>query len=301
MLIYHFLKDLVNIKFNFDIGKKTWFGSGGKTRILLVINNLKSLKFLLKNLPKSQPIFLIGAGSNIIVRDGGINGITIKLGEGFKKIDFIKKSKIINIGSAAKDLDISKFCYENSIGNFEFLRGIPGTLGGNIRMNAGCFGSSISDKLISCTIINRDGNVKEILKENLIFNYRFSSIPKDSIVIEAKFEALLKNKKSIKEKLKKINNERVLNQPINYRTGGSTFKNTSKESAWKLIDKINFRGKVLGGAKVSNLHTNFLINNGKASSLDLELLGEEIRSKVKKRYNINLDWELIRVGQFKKI
>ena len=301
MLIYHFFKDLINIKINFDIGKKTWFGTGGKARVLLVINNLKSLQFLLKTLPKSQPIFLMGAGSNIIVRDGGINGITIKLGKEFKKIDLIKKKKIINIGSAVKDLDISKFCYENSIGNFEFLRGIPGTLGGNIKMNAGCFGSSISDRLISCTIIDRNGNIKEILKENLVFDYRFSSIPIDSIVIEAKFEALPKNKKLIKEKLKEINNERTLNQPINFRTGGSTFKNTSKESAWKLIDKINFRGKVIGGAKVSNLHTNFLINDGKASSLDLELLGEEIRSKVKKKYDINLDWELIRVGQFKKI
>ena len=165
MLIYHFFKDLINIKINYDIGKKTWFGTGGKSRVLLVINNLKSLKFLLKVLPNSQPIFLIGAGSNLIVRDGGINGITIKLGKDFKKIDYIKKRKIINIGSAAKDLDISKFCYENSIGNFEFLRGIPGTLGGNIKMNAGCFGSSISDRLISCKIINREGNIKEILKE----------------------------------------------------------------------------------------------------------------------------------------
>ena len=301
MLINHFFKDLINIKINYDIGKKTWFGTGGKSKVLLVINNLKSLKFLLKVLPNSQPIFLIGAGSNLIVRDGGINGITIKLGKDFKKIDYIKKRKIINIGSAAKDLDISKFCYENSIGNFEFLRGIPGTLGGNIKMNAGCFGSSISDRLISCKIINRDGNIKEILKENLIFNYRFSSIPKDSIVIEAKFKAITKNKKKIQEMLKKITNKRTLNQPVNFRTGGSTFKNPPKESAWKLIDKINFRGKILGGAKVSDLHTNFLINNGNANSLDLELLGEEIRNKVKKKYNINLDWELIRVGQFKKI
>jgi UDP-N-acetylmuramate dehydrogenase len=301
MLIYHFFKDLINIKINYDIGKKTWFGTGGKARVLLVINNLKSLKFLLKVLPDSQPIFLIGAGSNLIVRDGGIDGITIKLGKDFKKIDYIKKRQIINIGSAAKDLDISKFCYENSIGNFEFLKGIPGTLGGNIKMNAGCFGSSISDRLISCKIINRNGNIKEILKENLIFDYRFSSIPKDSIVIEAKFKALTKNKKAIKEMLKKITKKRTLSQPINFRTGGSTFKNTPKESAWKLIDKINFRGKILGGAKVSDLHTNFLINNGNANSLDLELLGEEIRSKVKKRYNIDLDWELIRVGQFKKI
>ena len=301
MLIYHFFKDLVGIKINYDIGKKTWFGTGGKAKALLVINNLKSLKFLLKILPKSQPIFLMGAGSNVIVRDGGINGLTIKLGKDFKKIDYIKKKKIINIGSAAKDLDISKFCYENSIGNFEFLRGIPGTLGGNIIMNAGCFGSSISDELISCTVINRNGNIQKLFKKSLRFDYRFSSIPKDSIVINAEFKAITKNKRTIKQMLKKITSKRMLSQPINFRTGGSTFKNTKKEPAWKLIDKINFRGKVIGGAKVSDLHTNFLINKGTANSLDLELLGEEIRSKVKKKYNINLDWELIRVGQFKKI
>ena len=168
-------------------------------------------------------------------------------------------------------------------------------------MNAGCFGSSISDKLISCTIINRNGHIKKLPKESLKFDYRFSSIPKDSIVIEAEFKAITKNKTIIKQMLKKINNERTSNQPVNFRTGGSTFKNTSDESAWKLIDKINFRGKIIGGAKVSELHTNFLINNGNANSLDLELLGEEIRTKVKKKYNINLDWELKRVGQFKKI
>ena len=194
MLIYHFFKDLVDIKINYEIGKKTWFGTGGKTKILLVINNLKSLKFLLKLVPKSQPIFLLGAGSNVIVRDGGINGITVKLGKDFKKIDYIKGRKIIDIGSAAKDLDISRFCYENSIGNFEFLRGIPGTLGGNIKMNAGCFGSSISDELISCRIIDRKGNIKKLLKEDLRFDYRFSSIPGDSIVLDAKFKAVTKIK-----------------------------------------------------------------------------------------------------------
>ncbi len=301
MLIYHFFKDLINIKINYDIGKKTWFGTGGNAKIIIIINNLKSLKFLLKILPKSHPIFLIGAGSNIIVREGGIDGITIKLGKEFKKIDYIKEKKLINIGSAVRDLDISKFCYKNSIGNFEFLRGIPGTLGGNIVMNAGCFGSSISDKLLSCKIIDRNGNIKKLMKESLRFDYRFSSIPKDSIIIDAQFKAITKNKTIIKRMLKKITNERTLSQPVNLRTGGSTFKNTPNESAWKLIDKINFRGKIIGGAKVSNLHTNFLINNGNANSLDLELLGEEIRSKVKKKCNINLDWELKRVGKFKKI
>ncbi len=301
MLIYHFFKDLVGIKVNYDIGKKTWFGTGGKAKILLVINNLKSLNFLLKLVPKSKPIFLLGAGSNVIVRDGGIDGITIKLGKDFKRIDYIKEKKIINIGSAAKDLDISKFCYENSIGNFEFLRGIPGTLGGNIKMNAGCYGSSISDELISCTIIKRNGNIEELQKQHLRFDYRFSSIPRDSIVIDAKFKAITKDKKIIKRMLKKITDERIFSQPINSRTGGSTFKNPPTEPAWKLIDKINFRGKIKGGAKVSDIHTNFLINNGNANSLDLELLGEEIKSKVKKKYNINLDWELIRVGKFKKI
>ncbi len=301
MSLYFFLKDIIKLKFNYSLGKKTWFGTGGKSSVFLVINNTQSLRFLLKIIPKSIPIFLIGAGSNIIIRDGGIDGITIKLGKDFKKIIFYKERGILKVGGGAKDLDIAKFCHKNSIGGFEFLRGIPGTLGGNIRMNAGCFGSFISDKLINCELINRTGKIKKLNKKDINFNYRSSSINNEDIVLNAEFNVKLTKQNTIAKKLKEISNSRMLSQPVNSRTGGSTFKNPDELSAWKLIEKANFRGKKFGGANVSSKHTNFLINNGTASSLDLEILGEEIRSSVKERFNINLDWELIRIGNFKKI
>ena len=301
MSLYYFLKDIVKLKFNYNLGKKTWFGTGGKSSIFLVINNIESLCFFLKIIPKSIPIFLIGAGSNIIIRDGGIDGITIKLGKNFKKIIFYKEKNILKVGGGVKDLDIATFCHKNSIGGFEYLRGIPGTLGGNIRMNAGCFGNFISDRLINCELINRTGKIIKLQKKEINFNYRSSSIKNQDIVLNAEFSVKLTKQKKIAKKLKDVSNTRMLSQPVNSRTGGSTFKNPGDLSAWKLIEKANFRGKKLGGANVSSKHTNFLINNGNASSLDLEILGEEIRSSVKKKFNINLDWELIRIGNFKKI
>ena len=207
----------------------------------------------------------------------------------------------MSIGGATKDSTISKFCEQNFISGFEFLRGIPGTLGGNIKMNAGCYGKTISDNLISCKIINRKGEITDLCKEEIKFSYRKTSIEKDSIITSANFKINLLNKKKISQNLKEISKKRISTQPINCRTGGSTFKNPPNESAWKLIDKINYRGKSIGDASVSKKHANFLINNNLAKSLDLEILGEEIREKIKKKYNINLDWELIRIGKFKKI
>jgi UDP-N-acetylmuramate dehydrogenase len=296
-----FLKDLTRSKINYNISKKTWFGTGGNAKIFTEMNSVQSLTFFLKILPKSVPIFLIGAGSNTIIRDGGINGFTIKLGKYFKKIDFDKKNKIVEIGAAVKDLDFLKFCYNNSIGGFEYLKGIPGTIGGNLRMNAGCYGKTISDNFKSCKIVNRNGKILELKKSEIRFGYRSCSIPFDSIIISAKFRVDILGKKKILKVIKENSEKRNSSQPTNYRTGGSTFKNPPNHEAWKLIDKINFRGKKRGGANVSTKHTNFLINSGKASSLDLELLGEEIRDNVKKKFNIKLNWELIRVGSFKKI
>ena len=296
-----FLNDLKGIKFNYKLGKKTWFGSGGNSRLFIEINSESNLKKLLKLLPYSIPIFVLGAGSNVIIRDGGFNGITIKLTGNLKQIHFDKKKKTLVVGGATKDSTISKFCEQNSISGFEFLRGIPGTLGGNIKMNAGCYGKTISDNLINCSIVGRNGQMTKLSKKEIRFSYRKTSINDDSIITCAKFKVILNDKEEIFKKIKKVSKERISSQPINLRTGGSTFKNPPNESAWKLIDKINYRGKSIGDASVSEKHANFLINNNLAKSLDLEILGEEIREQVKKKYNINLDWELIRIGKFKKI
>ena len=299
-MMINLLNDLKGLKFNYKLGKKTWFGTGGNSMFFIEINSESNLQKLLKFIPYSIPIFVLGAGSNIIIRDGGFNGLTIKLNGQLKKINYDKHKKILEIGGAVKDLIITKFCENNSITGFEFLRGIPGTLGGNIKMNAGCYGKTISDNLISCKIIDRCGKIKSLQKEDIKFSYRKTSIKENSIITSATFKVKLSNKDKISQKIKKIANARILSQPVNSRTGGSTFKNPPNQFAWKLIDKINYRGKSIGDASVSEQHTNFLINKDLAKSLDLEILGEEIREKVKK-YNINLDWELIRIGKFKKI
>jgi len=296
-----FFKDLKNLKFNYKLGKKTWFGSGGNSTFFIEINSVASLQKLLKFVPYFVPIFVLGAGSNIIVRDGGFNGLTIKLSGIIKKINYNKSNRVLTIGGAAKDSAISRFCEQNSITDFEFLRGIPGTLGGNIKMNAGCYGKTISDNLLDCNVISRNGKVSNLKKEEIKFSYRKTSLDNDLIITSANFKVKLFKKKQISDKMKKIIKKRSSSQPVNYRTGGSTFKNPPNQSAWKLIDKINYRGKSIGDASVSEKHANFLINNNYAKSIDLEILGEEIREKVKKKYNINLDWELLRIGKFKKI
>ncbi len=295
------IKDLVKIKYNFEIGKKTWFGTGGRSFLFLKINTLKSLVAFLKITPKKIPILIIGGGSNIIVRDGGFKGIIIRLGTEFKKISIDKKKSLLEIGSASKDSEISIFCLKKKIGGFEFLKGIPGTLGGNIKMNAGCYGGLISDSLVSCTVLKRNGRLKTLKKSQIKFEYRKTSIHEDEIVVSAKFKINFQKRSVIATKLKKISDVRSKTQPISSRTGGSTFANPANSSAWKLIDGISYRGKKLGGASVSAKHSNFLINENFATSLDLELLGEEIREKVWKKFKIKLDWELKRVGKFNKI
>ena len=296
-----FFNDLKSLKFNYKLGKKTWFGTGGNSTFYIEIDSEINLQKLLKLLPYSIPIFVLGAGSNIIVRDGGFDGLTIKLKGNLKKINYDKNKNFLTIGGAVKDSTISKFCEDNLITDFEFLRGIPGTLGGNIMMNAGCYGKTISDNLISCNVISRSGKVNCFKKEEIKFSYRKSSIDCRSIVTSATFKVKNLCKNKILKNITKISKTRSSTQPINFRTGGSTFKNPPNQSAWKLIDKINYRGKSIGDASVSEKHANFLINNNHARSLDLEMLGEEIKENIKKKYNVKLDWELLRIGKFKKI
>ncbi len=286
---------------NYELGKKTWFGSGGNCSFFFKTNSLKQLRAVLKIGKKILPIFILGAGSNILVRDGGFKGLVIKLGNDFKKIEFNDNKNILSVGSAAKDIDVSKFCLENSISGFEFLSGIPGTIGGNLKMNAGCFGHQISDRLLDCTILDKNLKIKKLEKKNIYFKYRESSFSDEDIIIEARFLAKKSQKVQIKKKLLEISKKRKKSQPINYRTGGSTFTNPPSHFAWKLIDAAKFRGKRLGGARVSKLHSNFLINENLATSMDIELLGEEIRKSVWNKFKIKLNWELMRIGEFKKI
>ncbi len=295
------LSILKSAKFNYELGKKTWFGTGGKCTLFFEPKKINELIYILKYGKKVFPIFIIGSGSNLIVRDGGLKGIVIRLSGDFKKIDFHTDDLILSVGAGAKDSEVSKFCLENEITGLEFLSGIPGTIGGNLMMNAGCYGQEISDNLIDCTIIDKRLRLKKLKKDEIDFSYRKSSFQKNQVIIDARFKIKKINKNRIKETISKISKKRKQSQPIANRTGGSTFSNPNSQSAWKLIDNVNYRGKQFGGARVSDLHSNFLINYNNATSLDLEMLGEEIRKMVWEKNKIKLDWELLRIGKFKKI
>ena len=307
-IVKHFKKILgfslsqhLKVNVNYPIGKKTWFGVGGKVTVFIMINSLHCLTFLLRIIPRSIPLFIIGSGSNLMIRDGGYKGFILKLGTFFKTIELDSRNFVLEIGAGAKDLEVAKFCEENSVGGFEFLRGIPGTIGGNIRMNAGCFDSNISDSLISITIVNREGKIKSLKKEEIDFGYRNTSLDSTSIIIKARFKFKYKTQSQIRSKHKDIVRQKNLSQPSASKTGGSTFTNPLNGKAWKLIDKLGYRGKKFGGAMISSKHTNFIINHKNASALDIELLAEEIRQKTKNKFDINLNWEIKRIGRFKKI
>ena len=289
------------IKYFYKIGSKTWFGTGGKCFVFFEVESQSFLVNLMKFLPKKMPIFPIGLGSNILFRDGFYFGAVIKLGTTFAKIKYLNEDKLLKVGCSVKDLNLANFCYENSLTGFEFLIGIPGTIGGAIKMNSGCYNQCISDHLISISCINRKGKKINLLKKDIQFGYRTTNIPEDYIFIDATFKARKSSKHKIRNLMQSIKEERKKSQPLGVRTGGSTFKNPNNEKAWKLIDKAGFRGIEKNLVQVSNLHPNFIINHGNTKSLEIELLGEEIRKKVYDENGIKLDWEIERVGSFEKI
>ena len=299
-LLFLLLKRKGIIQSNYDVGKKTWFGTGGKAKVFFQPECLNDLSLFLKLIPKKILVYIIGSGSNTLIRDGGMNGVVIKLNNGFNGFFYDKKKKVIKVGGGLKNLSLIKYCLKNSIGNFEFLSGIPGTIGGSLKMNAGCFGQTISENLISIGIINRSGEHLFFKKEDLEFKYRKTSILSDWIIVSAVFSAKKSSTIKIQNYINKMSTIRKRTQPISSRTGGSTFQNPESYKVWKLIDKVGYRGKKLGGAQISEKHSNFLINNGNSSSLDIELLGEQVREKVYLETGIKLEWEIIRVGKFIK-
>ncbi len=282
------------IKYDFELSKYTWFQTGGKALCYCLINNSIDLQYILKQIPKEKPLFILGAGSNLLVRDGGFNGIVIKLGKDFRKISN-EENKII-VGASVLDSVLSKFALNNSIKNLEFFSGIPGTVGGAIKMNAGCFGYETKDCIEKFSVINRLGIKKIYSKNDANFNYRTSSITDDLIIENAVFVSKKGNKDQINSKMIDIINQRERSQPLKTKTGGSTFKNPKNLFAAKLIEESNCKGLSYGDAIVSEKHSNFIINTGNASANDIESLGEKVRERVYRKFNILLDWEIKIIG-----
>jgi len=273
----------------------TWFRVGGPAQVLLTPADEADLAYAIKNLPKDMPRYVIGLGSNLLVRDGGVPGVVIRLGRGFSEITVLADHKL-KAGTAVPDVKVARAAAEAGIRGLAFYRGIPGSIGGALRMNAGAHGRETKDCLISARAVDPDGNIHELSLSDMGFTYRHCAVPDDWIFTEATFQGEPGNPADIVKEMDEVADYREKNQPIKERTGGSTFKNPPGTSAWKLVDAAGCRGLRIGGAKVSDMHCNFLINDQQASGRDVEALGETVRARVKENSGVTLNWEIIRLG-----
>ena len=281
-----------------DLAKLTWFRVGGRAEVLFRPADQDDLLEFLKKLPKEVPLTILGVGSNTLVRDGGIPGVSIRLGSEFHHLKVIDQTIIA--GAGAPNLKFANLARDKSLAGFEFLCGIPGSLGGSICMNAGAFDSEVKDSLENITAISRSGKRVEISSDQINFGYRHSNISSDLIIVEAILRGRDGNKDEISEKMSTIQTEREIRQPVKQPTGGSTFLNPPGLFAWELIDKAGCRGLVRGDAQVSHKHCNFLVNLGSATAADLEGLGEEVRQRVLDVTGIKLEWEIKCIGVHKQ-
>jgi UDP-N-acetylmuramate dehydrogenase len=272
-----------------------WFRAGGPAEILFRPADMEDLADFLAAKPADLRVCVIGVGSNLLVRDGGIPGVVVRLSSAFGKIEANATS--VRAGAAALDAAVARAAADAGIAGLEFLRGVPGTIGGALKMNAGCYGSEIRDILVEASAIDGKGNKIKLSNAEMGFEYRKArGAAEDLIFVEAVFEGRKDNPAAIRDRMEELSANREASQPIKSKTGGSTFKNPPGHKAWHLIDQAGCRGLKIGGAQVSDKHTNFLINTGDASAADLEALGEEVRRRVKEKSGITLEWEIKRVG-----
>jgi UDP-N-acetylmuramate dehydrogenase len=272
-----------------------WFKSGGTAEWLLEPADEQDLIEFLRELDPQVPVMALGLGSNMIVRDGGVPGVVVRLGKAFAKIDQLDPVTL-RCGGGASGILVSSTARDAGIAGLEFLRGIPGTVGGFVRMNGGAYGREVKDILVSARIMLRSGQVEEWPLEKLGYTYRHSELPEGAVVIEATFRGEPGDPKAIGAEMDSIARAREESQPLRSRTGGSTFKNPPGHKAWVLIDAAGCRGFRIGDAQVSEKHCNFLLNLGNARSSEIEGLGEEVRRRVKDKTGIQLEWEIQRVG-----
>ena len=280
---------------NVPLADITWFRVGGPAQVLFTPADEADLAYFLKHVPSDLPVTVVGLGSNLLVRDGGVPGIVVRLGRGFGNVTAEPGSRV-RAGTAVPDVKVARAAADAGIAGLAFYRGIPGSVGGALRMNAGAHGRETKDVLISTRAVDRKGNVHELSLADMGFTYRHSDVPEDFILTEALYQGTPGEPAAILREMDEVADYREKNQPIRERTGGSTFKNPPGNSAWKLIEEAGCRGLLIGGAKVSDMHCNFLINECGATGEDIERLGETVRARVKARSGTMLQWEIIRLG-----
>lgn len=278
---------------NQSLGEFTWFRVGGPAQALFMPEDEDDLSYVLRNMPADVPVSVLGAGSNTIVRDGGVAGVVVRLGRGFNdvRIDGTR----VTAGAAILDVLVARAAQKAGVAGLAFYSGIPGTIGGALRMNGGAYGGETKDVLIEARGVDREGNLRTYSNADMGFTYRHCAVPEDVIFTSATFQGREGDPEAIAAEMAEIKSKREASQPRN-RTGGSTFKNPPGHKSWQLIDAAGMRGFRVGGAQVSELHCNFLINTGDATAADIETLGETVRTKVKEKSGVQLEWEIKRVG-----
>ena len=280
--------------FNYDLKKTNWFNIGGKTKVYFKPESLNELISFLKEFGKTEKLFILGAGSNILINDGIFNGVVIKLGKNFSNISLLPNKTIV-AGSATSDKNLSSFALENNISGLEFLSCIPGTVGGGLRMNSGCFKKEFKDILVSVQAVDRMGKVLTIPVSKIKFSYRGNDLDKDLIFLSASFKGEFKEKRKIQEYMKVIKNKKDYTQPTKIKTGGSTFKNPIKQTdqkVWELIKKSVPLDTKFGDAEISKKHCNFFVNNNNATFEDMKKLIEFVKENVKLKTGINIETEI---------
>jgi UDP-N-acetylmuramate dehydrogenase len=282
------------IRVNVALAPMTWFRVGGPAEILFRPADIEDLAAFLAACPADIPVTVLGVASNLLVRDGGLAGVVIRLGGEFARVR-IDGDRVI-AGAGALDLTVSEEALAAGLAGLEFLSGIPGTIGGAVKMNAGAYGREIVDLIESAVLVTRAGKVMTVEGPALGLSYRHSSLPEGAIVVEATLRGQADAPERIAERMRDIQTRRAETQPIRARTGGSTFANPPGAKAWELIDRAGCRGLTVGGAQVSEQHCNFLINTGTATATDIEALGEEVRRRVRNQTGIELTWEIMRIG-----
>jgi UDP-N-acetylmuramate dehydrogenase len=280
---------------NVPLADITWFRVGGPAQVLFAPADEADLAYFLKGVAPELPITMVGLGSNLLVRDGGLPGVVVRLGRGFATVT-AEPDHRVRAGTAVPDVKVSRAAAEAGIAGLAFYRGIPGSIGGALRMNAGAHGRETKDVLIAARAVDRKGDIHVLTLNAMGFTYRHAGVPADFILTEALFQGTPGDPVAIQREMEEVADYREKNQPIRERTGGSTFKNPPDASAWKLIDEAGCRGLRIGGARVSDMHCNFLINEGGATAEHIERLGETVRARVKAQSGITLQWEIIRLG-----
>jgi UDP-N-acetylmuramate dehydrogenase len=280
---------------NAPLASLVWFKSGGAAEWLFEPKDIDDLQAFIRDVDPATPVMALGLGSNMIVRDGGVPGVVVRLGKAFAKVAEVENN-VLNCGGGASGILVSSTARDAGIAGMEFLRSIPGTVGGFVRMNGGAYGGEVKGILVDCDVVLRSGELVTLPVEDLQYSYRHSDLPEGAIVVAARFRGKPGDPEAIQAEMDRISASREASQPLRSKTGGSTFKNPDGDKAWRLVDEAGCRGMQIGGAQVSEKHTNFLINTGDATSADIEELGEEVRRRVMAKSGVELQWEIQRVG-----